>query len=282
VLGLKGEKNRNDHRHHAVDACVIGITDQGMLQRFSKAAASARERELDRLVEETPEPWPSYRAHVERAIHAIWVSFKPDHGHEGAMHNDTAYALKGEGRVGVHKRVDNKREYIEENLSVIEIAGTRVLPRYGANPDGSPKAYKGYKGDSNYCIEIVRSESGKWEGEVVSTFAAYQAVRAGGVAQLRNPGKSLSGKPLVMRLMQGDVLRMTLQDKTRTLRVATLSANGQVFMVDLHEANVDARNRDKGSGFKYVSKMAGSLKSSQARYVVVSPIGDLRDPGFKG
>lgn len=27
ILSLKGEKNRNDHRHHAVDACVIGVTD---------------------------------------------------------------------------------------------------------------------------------------------------------------------------------------------------------------------------------------------------------------
>ena len=51
VLGLNGEKNRNDHRHHAVDACVIAVTDQGLLQRFAKASASAREQQLNRLVE---------------------------------------------------------------------------------------------------------------------------------------------------------------------------------------------------------------------------------------
>ncbi|MCX8018375.1 MAG: type II CRISPR RNA-guided endonuclease Cas9, partial [Rhodocyclaceae bacterium] len=50
ILGLEGEKNRNDHRHHAVDACVIGVTDQGLLQRFAQASASAREKQLDRLV----------------------------------------------------------------------------------------------------------------------------------------------------------------------------------------------------------------------------------------
>jgi CRISPR-associated endonuclease Csn1 len=36
VLGLNGEKNRDDHRHHAVDACVIGVTDQGLMQRFAR------------------------------------------------------------------------------------------------------------------------------------------------------------------------------------------------------------------------------------------------------
>jgi hypothetical protein len=41
ILGLDGEKNRNDHRHHAVDACVIAVTDQGMLQRFARKPAPA-------------------------------------------------------------------------------------------------------------------------------------------------------------------------------------------------------------------------------------------------
>ena len=50
VLGLHGEKNRNDHRHHAVDACVIAVTDQGLLQRFAQASASTREKQLNRLL----------------------------------------------------------------------------------------------------------------------------------------------------------------------------------------------------------------------------------------
>ena len=85
VLGLNGEKNRNDHRHHAVDACVIGVTDQGLMQRFAQANAQARTSGLTRLVEEMPEPWATYREHVERAVNHIWVSHKPDHGYEGAM-----------------------------------------------------------------------------------------------------------------------------------------------------------------------------------------------------
>ena len=30
----------------------------------------------------------------------------------------------------------------------------------GLKPDGNPKPYKGYKGDSNYCIEIFRNATG--------------------------------------------------------------------------------------------------------------------------
>lgn len=281
ILGLNGEKNRNDHRHHAVDACVVAVTDQGMLQRFAQASASARERQLNRLVEDMPLPWPTYREHVARAVHNIWVSHKPDHGHEGAMHNATAYALLGSGMVSVRKTVDGVRQKEVGSLKVIEFSDSSALQRHGQLPDGRPRPYKGYKGDSNYCIEIVRNEKGKWEGEVISTFEAYQLVREHGVERLRHPSVSMNGRPLVMRLLLDDTVRLIVDDRPKTMRVATLSGNGQVFLSEIHEANVDARNRNKTDLFRYVSKMSGSLQKAQGRRVTISPIGELRDPGFK-
>jgi CRISPR-associated endonuclease Csn1 len=281
VLGLNGEKNRNDHRHHAVDACVIAVTDQGLLQRFAKASASAREQQLNRLVENMPLPWENYREHVERAIDAIWVSHKPDHSHEGAMHNDTAYGLSGDGKVSVHKMVEGKRVRIEDNLKVIEFTSAKANDRHGVQENGEPSPYKGYKGDSNYCIEIVRNEKDKWEGEVISTFDAYQLVRVHSLARLRHPSLSVSEKPLVMRLMIDDTVRLDVDGQTRTMRISTLSGNGQIFMADTNEANVDARNRSKEDQFAYVSKMAGSLQKAKASRVNISPIGELHDLGFK-
>lgn len=281
VLGLNGEKNRNDHRHHAVDACVIAVTDQSLLQRFAQASASAREHQLNRLVDNMPLPWPSYREHVARAIDNIWVSHKPDHGHEGAMHNDTAYGLLGNGRVSVHKMVDGKRERLEDNLKVIEFSSAKANTRHGLLPTGAPRPYKGYKGDSNYCIEIVRNDKGKWEGEVISTFEAYQLVRQHGLERLRHPKSSMSGRPLVMRLILDDIVRLDVDGNSRTMRVATLSSNGQVFMANIQEANVDSRNRDRNDPFTYISKMAGSFQKSKARRVTITPIGELHDPGFK-
>ena len=197
------------------------------------------------------------------------------------MHNDTAYGLLGNGRVGVHKQVEGKRTYIEDNLKVVEFGNAKAVQRHGVLPDGSPRPYKGYKGDSNYCIEIVRNEKGKWEGEVISTFEAYQIERAHGLTGLRNWKVSASGKPLVMRLMLDDTLRLLVDNVLRTMRIATLSGNGQIFMADMNEANVDSRNRDKAQLFTYISKTAGSLQKIQARRVTLSPIGELNDPGFK-
>jgi CRISPR-associated endonuclease Csn1 len=280
ILGLDGEKNRNDHRHHAVDACVVAVTDQGMLQRFAKASASAREKQLNKLVDNMPLPWATYREHVRRAVNHIWVSHKPDHGHEGAMHNDTAYGLLGNGQVHTRKTIDGVRTREIKNLKVIEFGSAKANERHGVLPNGTPKPYKGYDGNSNYCIEIVRNEKGKWEGEVVSTFEAYQLVRKHGVKRLRHPGLSASGKALVMRLMIDDFLKFKSATGAEMIgRVATISSNGQIFMAPHNEANVDARNRDKSDLFAYVSKTAGSLQKAEGKRVCISPIGELRVVG---
>jgi CRISPR-associated endonuclease Csn1 len=281
-------KNRNDHRHHALDAAVIGVTDQGLLQRFARASASAREMQLDRLVEEMPLPWPTYRDHVARGLEHIIVSHKPDHGYQGAMHEETAWGLRSDGQVARRARPEDggPRQWDIKNKNVIEINSTSDPLRHGLDSDGKPKPYKGYVGGSNYCIEIWRDDRGRWNGDVISTFRAYQAVREfgeeEGVKRLRNPQLSQSGKPLVMRLMLDDLLRLDVDGATKTMRIAVISGNGQIFMCDHNEANVDARNRDKQDSFAYISKMAGSLQKAKGRRVTVSEIGDLRDPGFSG
>jgi CRISPR-associated endonuclease Csn1 len=281
ALGVSGEKNRNDHRHHAIDAAVIGVTDQGLLQRFAQASARAWEAGLHRLVDDMPMPWPTYPQQVRKAVEHVIVCHKPDHSHERRLHNETAYGLLGDGLVAYTKVVEGRRVREPERLAVIEMTEPAAAHRHGARPDGSARPYKGYKGDSNYCIEILRGDGGRWEGRVVSTFEAYQLVRAGGVDRLRDSRTGVDGKPLVMRLMIDDMVRLNVDSRLRLMRVAKISGNGQVFMADHHEANADARNRDKSDEFGYVSKYAGSFRSANARRVTVSPIGELRDAGFK-
>jgi CRISPR-associated endonuclease Csn1 len=286
VLGLNGEKNRNDHRHHAVDACVIAVTDQALLQRFSQASASAREQHLNRIVEDMPLPWDSYRDSVQRAIDSIWVSHKPDHGHEGAMHEETAWGLLPGGLATRRTRgEDGKRQRETKTRTVIPFGSTNDPQRHGLDAMGMPKAYKGYVGGSNYCMDIVCNDKGKWEGEPVSTFAAYQLVRSlgneAGLKRLRSRTLSISGKALVMRLQNGDLVRMQVDGKIQTLRVVKMKSNGQMVFAPHNEANVDARNTSKDDAFAYVSKTAGSLQNAQGRRITVSPIGELKDPGFK-
>ncbi|MEY2839484.1 MAG: hypothetical protein RJB60_1783 [Pseudomonadota bacterium] len=280
-------KNRNDHRHHALDAAVIGITDQGLLQRFAIASAKAQAQQLDRLVDEMPLPWSSYREHVERALKVVVISHKPDHSYQGAMHEETAWGLSEDGKVSrlITPEGGGPRTRQTKPLKVIQIASTRDADRHGTTEGGLPAPYKGYVGGSNFCLEIWKDTKGKVSGAVISTFEAYQFMRElgeeDGLRKLMNPHHARNGFPLLARLINNDLVKLDVDGEMKLMRITNILSSTQFFMCAHNEANADARNRDKVDQFSYHSKMPGSFIKAKGRRVTVSPIGDVRVPGFK-
>jgi CRISPR-associated endonuclease Csn1 len=99
-------KNRLDHRHHAIDAAVVGVTTRGLLNEISKAAGKAEDQYLDRLFVDLPKPWETFREDLRDSLGDVVVSHKADHGRKrmppkdhdvtaARLHNDTAYGLTG-------------------------------------------------------------------------------------------------------------------------------------------------------------------------------------------
>ena len=303
VLGLNGQKNRNDHRHHAVDACVIAVTDQGLLQRFAKASASAREQQLNRLVDNMPLPWESYREHVQRSIENIWISHRPDHAYQGGIFDATIYGLRGNGKATYRQEIDGQRQRPILNREVVAFADGKAKSqngsRHGLLEDGTPKPYMGLWSRSNYCIEVIKTENGGWSAEVIERYRAYQIVATLGEARLRHPTLSISGEPLVMRLLIDDYVRAEIDGKTQLLCVLKINSTGAITFVLHNESNISARYSAKLAAQK--AQQAGkpfdvsalednffqrsispdSLRAFKARHVSISPIGELRDPGFK-
>ena len=113
-------KQRDDHRHHAIDAFVVANTTQGLLQRFAQAAGSSYDTE-EKLsaVAGGVTPWDGFhRNQLKPFLDDIVVSYKPDHGTRGVegkttgqLHNTAAYRLlkpPGDGDDGRHKVVVRK------------------------------------------------------------------------------------------------------------------------------------------------------------------------------
>lgn len=74
------KKNRSDHRHHAIDAMVIGLTDAKRLH----ALANARGKEV-------PLPWDEFRSDVAQALGRMCVSHRVRRRVQGALHEATIY-----------------------------------------------------------------------------------------------------------------------------------------------------------------------------------------------
>ena len=102
ILSDHNQKNRTDHRHHAIDACVIGICDRSLLQSVAHAAGRRETNdELNEITKYMEPPFPNFRDRVDTVVNAAIVSHKPDHGStskdsrktSGALHNDTNYGI---------------------------------------------------------------------------------------------------------------------------------------------------------------------------------------------
>ena len=109
LLSDADQKERDDHRHHLVDAVVVGLTSRSLLQKVATDSV----REVDdlggRVANAVENPWPSFRHDVKDLVERIVVRHRPDHftvladkqerqrgGRDvtsGPLHNETAYGI---------------------------------------------------------------------------------------------------------------------------------------------------------------------------------------------
>jgi CRISPR-associated endonuclease Csn1 len=79
-----GEKNRADHRHHAIDAIVVALTDQSRLQKLSRLYQTGQSGA-------EVAPWPTIRDSVVESVKAINVSHRVERKVSGSLHEETIY-----------------------------------------------------------------------------------------------------------------------------------------------------------------------------------------------
>jgi CRISPR-associated endonuclease Csn1 len=104
ILGIDGEKNRTDHRQHAVDAIVAACTNMGTVKALQTAAGQAWQQGRPRGLPQIDPPWKGLLDEARRSVLSILVSHRQNRSLNGPLHADTNYALtKGGGREGKSK-----------------------------------------------------------------------------------------------------------------------------------------------------------------------------------
>jgi len=77
-------KNRSDHRHHALDALIIGLCDRSIIADAARLNSGKGYKEVN------APPCPVKREDLEERLKSIIVSYKQDHGKEGKLYAETA------------------------------------------------------------------------------------------------------------------------------------------------------------------------------------------------
>ena len=302
ILGDGGEKTRRDHRHHAIDAAVVGATTRSVLQRM--ATQAERDDSTARLHSDAPAE--NFRAMVENAVRKIVVSHKPNRQREGQLHNETAYSLRGDvnesGPTKVMHRVfvndlnlSKAKKIVSDHLrkeliTVCESADgkkdmksrlaewgekngvRRVLLRDTlsviAVRDREGKPYKAHKKDGNWAMEIYETAKG-WGGEVISTFHANQKNY---VPKWRQQSPL---PPMVMRLHKNDMVAVDGKDGGREIYCVKEISGNNIVMVEHSDAN-PARHA------KVLRKAPNELRKIGGRKIHISPAGFITDPRKNG
>lgn len=91
ILGDGPRKTRDDHRHHAVDAVAIALTEPAIVKKLSDAAKRARQ-EKRRCFAPIQRPWPDFGDSVRESIDQIVVSRRVSRKVSGALHEETIYS----------------------------------------------------------------------------------------------------------------------------------------------------------------------------------------------
>jgi CRISPR-associated endonuclease Csn1 len=138
--------------------------------------------------------------------------------------------------------------------------------------DREGRAYKGYKGDSNYRYDIWEMPDGKWRADVVSMFDAHQ------------PGERPRPHPAarrIMKLFRDDMLAIERNGGPRQIVRIVKFSEKQFAVAPPNEAGaLKARDADKEDPFKYIYPSPNTLKTWRGRKVDVDEVGRVRDPGF--
>jgi CRISPR-associated endonuclease Csn1 len=118
ILG-GGEKTRDDHRQHAIDAVVVALTEPTAIKRLSDAAERAP-AERRRLFADMVPPWPDFIDHVRAAIDSMVVSHRVSRKVAAALHEETIYSkphFDDDGKQWVHVR-----KPLDQNFSARDVA----------------------------------------------------------------------------------------------------------------------------------------------------------------
>lgn len=277
------KKNRNDHRHHAIDAFVVACTDRAMVKAAADSARTVEKdfsegrRETRRLLEDIPDPFKNYLYAVKDCAARIIVSHKPDHGIQGELHEGTNYGVVrtqgGEQRLASRKALVGLTAKEIKNIGDDRIRRELVALTEGLGDSERKAALLNYSNETGHIRvrvhkkqeafeQIVHGPDSKGKNHVRSVIPGrnycMDIVEAPdgkwhGIAVTRfeahRPGwqnkwrMHLPNGRLMMRVRSGDSIKLLHDGTERVMRIVRLSPSNGLLYLVSHNEGGELQKR---------------------------------------
>lgn len=308
ILNTKSNrKERVDHRHHAIDALVVGCIDRSMLQRISKAAELDNQigslYDLKRAEKDSglkvPLPWDTFFEDATRAVQRVIVTAKPNHAVSGALLEDTAYGILGDSELVYRVPIEGLSE---AQVKSIRDSALRVrVKNFLTNYPGYNKAAPGKPRDNIRAAALTAFSqiSGVRTIRIIKKNATavpikdkqgrpYKALLPAEIHHIDifEVGKKWVGKPVflyeaargvlssdtpVLRLHKGDYLELDYEGSRRIFKVVQLDqSHKRINVVEHFKAGKAAKEEN------LIKVTYNQLRKMSAKLVKLKPgLGDL-------
>lgn len=303
-------KQRNDHRHHAIDAFVVGMTDLSLLQKIGTAAGRD---ELERIGrDDMPKAYEHFYDDLKKRLEGLVVSHKPDHSKAGRLHEETAYGIiadpaKEDGATLVYRKgladlnpneIERIRDPSLRQRVLQAIEGRRAnapdmkqaLTEFATAQQPPLRRVRLTKVEKGY-VALADRKTGSNYKAVIPGDNHHAIVYADKDGRWRGVGVTVfqanrgvepevPGTP-IMKIHKGDLIALDLDGKRRIMKVHRLELSAQRFRLAEHleGGNLAARHADDTDQFRWFMRSFDALRELGARKVTVSIDGRLRDPG---
>ncbi|MGP1346377.1 MAG: type II CRISPR RNA-guided endonuclease Cas9 [Phycisphaerales bacterium] len=163
VLSDDDGKNRDDHRHHAIDAVVVACADQAAIKRLSDSAQRMESLHKERAFDWVEHPWEGFVESIAEAIEPIVVSRRVSKKVRGGLHKDTIYSKphRSNGRGEHHRTRTELAALTTPDLTKGRIIDKRAEAAIRAKLAelGEPNPAKAFKDPAN--LPTVRGRGGR-------------------------------------------------------------------------------------------------------------------------
>lgn len=297
LLDEKG-KTREDHRHHAIDAVVIALTNQGIVKKFSDAI----KKNDDSFKNLTFEPIKGIRDKTNKKLENVIVSIKPTRKKRGQLHEESVY--------GATQQLEEPREvssrphaknWIEdkETVTIRKNVDSLTEKEIGQIRDNTIRdiVQKHYDEHGKLGTEPIFMPSGQPIKKVRIAKKLKTAVPRSAKTpfQLVNPGSNYCfvitrnekdkwvGKPFplfdvgekrveneVMRLFINDTIRLGTEDEGyRFYKVTGTRADGVVYITPINDSRESSKREN-------LFPRSSWLQSNNCVKVEVDPLGSCK------
>lgn len=198
-------KSREDHRHHAIDAVVVALTDRTRLQQLSRIRKAGGVRQTGEALDL---PWEGFREELRKKVNAVYVSHRAERKIAGALHEETIYGQnrndRGQvvaGEFVVRKPLEalssNEVELIRD--AAVRDAIKRRLAEHGIDVGRGkkvpPAVWKQALCDPNNPVRLI-GKKGKKKGSLGPPIRKVRVIRKEQTIQpIRSDGSAAFVKP---------------------------------------------------------------------------------------